>query len=871
MAKRGMMDQYMDIKSEHQDSVLFFRMGDFYEQFHEDAVVASEVLGLALTSRDKNAENPIPMAGFPWHALEDNLRTMLKSGYKVCVAEQEEELREGAKLLERVVTRVYTPGSLYEESLIGTDEVANLASIVSKNEKIGLAILDASTGNLWAVEYSGLDRWERVLDDLLRSSTKELVFPPKDAEKEEIRRIINSMEGITLSQHTTSKRKSEDSLKKTLNVADLGHIDLGDFPVAMEAAAMAADYISTMHLIDSVDFKDVEILRPDGNLILDQTTLRNLELTHTLSGEKEGSLLTSIDKCRTAMGRRCLKHWILRPLASKEQIEERQDSVAGVARSSKRLDNIREILKGLRDMERLATQLSYNRSTGRDLVAISLALERMPRLKSSCQELDDTLLNRLSTDLDVLEMMRIDIQANLNDEQPLSMKDGGLIREGIDSNLDELRKAASIGHQWFKDLEKQERIKLDIPSLKVKHNRQIGWYIEVTKSHLSKVPEHWKRKQQMTNGNRYVTDELVEWEDKLLTASTKANNIEYELFRNLRERCKTHSRTLGMISTNVAEIDVLQSFAYVARKRSWSRPSIHNDTRFVAKEVRHPVLELQPNFVPNDILMDKKRKFLLITGPNMGGKSTYLRCAALLSILAQCGSFVPAKSSQVGIVDRIFTRVGASDDIRRGRSTFMMEMMEVSHILKQATSNSLILLDEIGRGTSTFDGLSIAWSVSEDICKRINSRALFATHYHQLIGLEGEIPGLVNVHVQVAESEGELKFLHTVADGPCDDSYGVQVAALAGLPRHVIERAGDLLNFLEKQADGAKAGNAGTPIARKAGQSSLMGFVGSPKVIVEKDEKLENIKSEVIAMDIDSMTPREALDALYKLKTKIEE
>ena len=866
-----MMDQYMDIKSEHQDSVLFFRMGDFYEQFHEDAVVASEVLGLALTSRDKNAENPIPMAGFPWHALEDNLRTMLKSGYKVCVAEQEEELREGAKLLERVVTRVYTPGSLYEESLIGTDEVANLASIVSKNEKIGLAILDASTGNLWAVEYSGLDRWERVLDDLLRSSTKELVFPPKDAEKEEIRRIINSMEGITLSQHTTSKRKSEDSLKKTLNVADLGHIDLGDFPVAMEAAAMAADYISTMHLIDSVDFKDVEILRPDGSLILDQTTLRNLELTHTLSGEKEGSLLTSIDKCRTAMGRRCLKHWILRPLASKEQIEERQDSVAGVARSSKRLDNIREILKGLRDMERLATQLSYNRSTGRDLVAISLALERMPRLKSICQELDDTLLNRLSTDLDVLEMMRIDIQANLNDEQPLSMKDGGLIREGIDSNLDELRKAASIGHQWFKDLEKQERIKLDIPSLKVKHNRQIGWYIEVTKSHLSKVPEHWKRKQQMTNGNRYVTDELVEWEDKLLTASTKANNIEYELFRNLRERCKTHSRTLGMISTNVAEIDVLQSFAYVARKRSWSRPSIHNDTRFVAKEVRHPVLELQPNFVPNDILMDKKRKFLLITGPNMGGKSTYLRCAALLSILAQCGSFVPAKSSQVGIVDRIFTRVGASDDIRRGRSTFMMEMMEVSHILKQATSNSLILLDEIGRGTSTFDGLSIAWSVSEDICKRINSRALFATHYHQLIGLEGEIPGLVNVHVQVAESEGELKFLHTVADGPCDDSYGVQVAALAGLPRHVIERAGDLLNFLEKQADGAKAGNAGTPIARKAGQSSLMGFVGSPKVIVEKDEKLENIKSEVIAMDIDSMTPREALDALYKLKTKIEE
>ena len=871
MAKRGMMDQYTDIKTQHQDSVLFFRMGDFYEQFHDDAVVASEVLGLSLTSRDKNAENPIPMAGFPWHALEDNLRVMLNSGYKVCVAEQEDELREGAKLLERVVTRIYTPGSLYEESLIGTDEIANLASIVVKNDFIGLAILDASTGNLWAVEYSGEDKWDRILDDLLRSSTKELVFSPKDSEKDELREVILNLDNVTLSQHSTSKRKSDDSLKEILSVADLGHIDLGDFPTAMQAAGLAADYLSSMHLIETVDFKDVEILRPDDNLILDQTTLRNLELTHTLSGEKEGSLLGAIDKCRTAMGRRCLKQWILRPLATKSSIEKRQDAVASIARSSRRMDEIRDILKGLRDMERLATQLSYNRSSGRDLVAISLALERMPKLKSICHEMDDDLLNEISKDLDVLEVMKIDIQANLNDEQPLSMKEGGIIREGIDTNLDELRTAASIGKKWFKDLEQKERIRLEIPSLKVKHNRQIGWYIEVTKSHLSKVPETWKRKQQMTNGNRYVTDDLLEWEDKLLTASTKANNIEYELFRSLRDRCKENARTLGMISSHVAQIDVLQCFATVARSRSWSRPTIYEDSRLNANGLRHPVLETQPDFVPNDLSFDKKRKFLLITGPNMGGKSTYLRCAALLSILAQCGSFVPADSAQVGIVDRIFTRVGASDDIRRGRSTFMMEMMEVSHILKQATNNSLILLDEIGRGTSTFDGLSIAWSVTEDISKRLESRTLFATHYHQLIGLEGEVQGLVNVHVQVAESDGELKFMHTVADGPCDDSYGVQVAALAGLPRHVIERAGDLLTFLEKQADGAKAGKKGAPMARNAGQSSLMGFVGAPKVIIEKDEKMENIKNQLSQMDIDSMSPRDALDALYKIQKLLED
>ena len=870
MAKRGMMDQYMDIKSENQDSVLFFRMGDFYEQFHEDAVVSSEVLGLALTSRDKNAENPIPMAGFPWHALEDNLRLMLKAGHKVCVAEQEDELREGAKLLERVVTRIYTPGSLYEESLIGTDEVVNLSSVVIKNDSVGLAILDASTGNLWSVEYSGADRLDRVLDDLLRSSTRELVFSPKDSEKDELRRIISNIDNVTLSQHSTSKRKSDESLKQILEVADLGHIDLGDFPIAMEAAGLAADYLSSMHLMESISFKGVEILRPNDSLILDQTTLRNLELTQTLSGEKEGSLLGSIDKCRTAMGRRCLKQWILRPLASKADIEQRQDSVASIARSSKRLDEIREVLKGLRDMERLATQLSYNRSTGRDLVAISLALERMPKLKSICRQMDDDLLNNISENLDVLEMMKTDIQANLNDEQPLSMREGGIIREGIDSNLDELRTAASIGKKWFKDLETMERNRLQIPSLKVKHNRQIGWYIEVTKSHLSKVPDDWKRKQQMTNGNRYVTDDLLQWEDKLLTASTKANNIEYELFRGLRERCKQNARILGLISTHVSQIDVLQCFATIARSRSWSRPTIFEDNRLIAKGLRHPVLELQPNFVPNDLQFDKKRKFLLITGPNMGGKSTYLRCAALVTVLAQCGSFVPASSAQIGIVDRIFTRVGASDDIRRGRSTFMMEMMEVSHILKQATSDSLILLDEIGRGTSTFDGLSIAWSVSEDISKRLSSRTLFATHYHQLIGLEGEISGLVNVHVQVAQTEGELRFLHTVADGPCDDSYGVQVAALAGLPRHVIERAGDLLTFLEKQADGAKAGNKGTPIARNSGQSSLMGFVGSPKVVVQKDKTMELIKSKLNEMDIDSMSPRDALQALYDLQNSLE-
>ena len=861
----------MDIKSQHPDSVLFFRMGDFYEQFHEDAVVTSEILGLSLTSRDKKASEPIPMAGFPWHALEDNLRNMLQSGFKVCVAEQEDSLRPGAKLLERVVTRVYTPGSLYEESLIGVDDVASLAAICVRGQGLGLAILDASTGYVWTVEHHGEEMWSRLLDDLLRSSPKELVFSPKDADREEVRIILAQLDNVTLSQHSASRKKGEAALKKVLEVADLGHIDLGDSPLAMDAAGLASDYIASMHIVDSVDVREIEIIRPDGNMILDQTTLRNLELTQTLSGEKEGSLLGSIDFCKTSMGRRKLRDWLLRPLAKKSEIECRQDAVASLARSSRRMSELRQALNGLRDMERLATQLSYNRSSGRDLVAIALALERMPKIKSLCNQVDDYLLNDLGNNLDALEMMRIDIQANLNDEQPLSLRDGALIREGINPYLDELRDAAAKGKKWFKDFESQERIRLEIPSLKVRHNRQIGWYIEVTKTHLSKVPENWRRKQQMTNGNRYVTDELIEWEDKLLTADSKANAIEYDMFREVRERCREKSQTLGLISSNVARLDVLQCFAHVARNRMWNRPVITNEEKLVAKGLRHPVLESQSGFVPNDIKMDKKRKFLLITGPNMGGKSTYLRCAALLSILAQAGSFVPATSANVGLVDRIFTRVGASDDIRRGRSTFMMEMMEVAHILKTATNKSLLLLDEIGRGTSTFDGLSIAWSVTEDICSRVNSRTLFATHYHQLVGLETEAEGLVNVHVQVSESGDGLKFLHTVADGPCDDSYGVQVASLAGLPRHVVERASDLLGFLESQAHGAKAGKKGAPVARGFGQASLLGFLGQPGVSIKKDTIAEDIKNRLANINPDTLTPRQALEELYDLLGMLED
>ena len=877
MSKRGMMDQFFDIKEQHPDTVLFFRMGDFYELFHDDAEVAAEVLGLSLTSRDKNAEQPIPMAGFPWHGLEEHLRTMLRAGYKVTVAEQEEELRPGAKLLERVVTRVYTPGSLYEEGLLEGDEQSLLAAVVLGADALGLAVLDASTGKAWASSHEGAERFIRLQDDLLRWQPSELVISPKDAENDHLAPLFPRLDATMVSQHQLSQSKREERLRSMLDVADLGHLDLDHAPLAISATGLAADYLATVHLRPDVPLQDVELVEEQGHLLLDQTTLRNLELTSTLAGEYDGSLLSTLNRCRTAMGRRLLKTWLLHPLSDKDAIQTRHQAVATLTRSARRLDGMRTSLKGIRDMERLATQLAYQRSNARDLVATAHALERMPALVQWCNDSQDPLLIHLREGLDQLQEMRAMIHNTLDDHPPLGLRDGGLLRDGVDEDVDRLRTVTSEGKAWFSNLEQRLREELAIPSLKVKNNRQVGWYIEVTQTHSEKVPESWRRKQQLTNGSRYTTEELVERDDLLLTADSKLKELEYRRFLELRTYCSTQSAALADIARRVASIDVLQCFASVSRERNWTKPEITDKHQIQLEGARHPVLETQSGFVPNDVAMNQKRSFLLITGPNMGGKSTYLRTVALVTVLAQAGCFVPAKHAKVGLVDRIFTRVGASDDLKRGRSTFMMEMIEVAHILKRATPRSLVLLDEIGRGTSTFDGLSIAWSVTEDICSRIGARTLFATHYHQLIGLEGEVNGLCNVHVQVAQVDGKLRFLHTVADGPCDDSYGVQVAALAGLPRNVVERASDLLAFLEQQAGGAKAGEQGAPQSRDAGQASLMGYFAAAAMKTSSpappalSPNIERTLQRLQGTNVDELSPRQALDVLYALKNDMEE
>ena len=840
-----------------------------------------------MTSRDKSADDPVPMAGVPWHSVESYLQGMLRAGHKVTLCEQEDELRPGSKILERVVTRVYTPGSLYEEDLIGEDGSSLLAGLISRGDGIGLAILDSSTGRAWLQEHSGPGRYERVRDELQRWSPSELVLGRREAESEESRALLSSLDRVTMSVHEGGKEQHLQVVKDHLELVDLGSVDLDRRPLAMEACGLTAGYLTKLHLVDVVPLREVHFDADDGHLVLDQTTLRNLELTHTLAGEKDGSLLQAIDCTRTWMGRRQLKEWILRPLTDSEKIASRQSAVASLIRAPRRLDNIRESLKSMRDLERLSTRLAYGRANARDLVAVADCLERMPRLQGLLSEGDSELLHQCGEGLSDLDPLMHHIASRVVEEPPMTIRDGGIFQDGVNEQLDDLRQKAGEGTDWLKGFESRERERLDIPSLKVKQNRQFGFFIEVTKSHLDKIPDEYRRRQTMTNAERFTTEELKEWEDVILTADDRSKALEHELFLGLRKEVASNASKLSELGRKVASADVLSAFAKHARKHSWNRPDIKHDSTMEIVAGRHPVLEGDGRFVPNDISFDKRRKFLLLTGPNMGGKSTYLRQTALITILAQAGSFVPAEKARIGIVDRVFTRVGAHDDLRRGRSTFMMEMIEVAHILRRATPRSLILLDEVGRGTSTFDGLAIAWSVTEDISTRVAARTLFATHYHQLVGLANEVEGLVNIHVQVADVKGEIRFLHTVAEGPCDDSYGVQVAALAGLPSGVVERARDLLIFLEGQAQGARAGSEGTPDTRESGQSSLYGWMlgngdkppatdqpilneePTKEIVVQEDPVLREIAERLESLDPDTLTPREALEALYAMRAAL--
>ncbi|MED5485292.1 MAG: DNA mismatch repair protein MutS, partial [Candidatus Thermoplasmatota archaeon] len=643
---RSMMDQFFEIKENHQDTILFFRMGDFYEMFYEDAEIVSKELGLTLTSRDKNSENPIPMAGFPWHALEENLRKMVTKGYKITLCEQEQELRPGAKLLERVATRVYTPGSLYEEGLLEQDKSSRLASIVIKKGKIGIAIIDVSTSEVWSMEFNGIDNINQCSNELMRWELSELVMRRNTANSEQINNIIASIEINSTSQHEISTKKSIDFVKEKFKLKDLGSLGLDDSEICIDALGLAASYISKLYKNENIQLREPKLQQEEDIVNLDNTTLKNLELIKTLSNEKEGSLFHSIDNTRTWMGRRRLKNWIMRPLKNIVTINKRQSAIAELIKSNRRLHEIRESLKGMRDLERLATKLSYGRITSRDLVAISVSLGKMPEIKQLLIDSNNKFLHEIGLELDLLNSMKIKIDEALLEEQPVGIRDGNMFKENFSKELDEFRKNVAEGIDWLQGLEINERERLDIPSLKVRHNRQFGWFIEVTKTHLSKVPENYRRKQTMTNAERFITEELKQKEEVLFNADEKGKKLEYDLFCSLREECRSESDILIQIADSISTLDVISSLAETARNRNWCKPELIEENKIEINKGRHPVLEKINGYVSNDTKMNQKRRLLLITGPNMGGKSTYLRQNALIVILAQMGSFVPANKAK---------------------------------------------------------------------------------------------------------------------------------------------------------------------------------------------------------------------------------
>ncbi len=790
-----MMQQYRDAKAKHPDMLLFFRMGDFYELFETDAQTAHKVLGLTLTSRDKE----MPMAGFPHHQLESYLHKLLKEGFRVAVCDQVEDASQAKGLVKREVTRVVTPGTITEDDLLDPKANNHLAAILPTSPA-GLAWLDVSTGQFFAMDVGP----DRLREELARLAPAECICPETHANA--VGAIMQRLANVpSLSQRpdwTFDPMTAKEALGKHFGVSTFAGFGFDDQQSCLSAAGALLLYV---HEMLKTDLRHIRRLQPyfsNKVLQLDDVTRRSLELTRTLrEGERHGSLLAAIDRTVTTMGARLLQEWLLAPLADRPAIEARLDGVTELLVENQLRDDLRRALNEVNDLQRLTSRASTGRALPRDLAAIARTLRFLPTIKAKIAARKSPLLRELEANLELCPELRTTLDAALVDDPPLSAKEGGLIKPGYSKELDELRDIAKGGKEWIARFQASEITRTGINSLKVGFNQVFGYYIEITHTHAAKVPTDYQRKQTLKNAERYITPELKEYEEKVLSAEEKSQAREYEIFLSLRDHVAAQTHRLLQTGEVLAHLDVLMSLADLAVSRQYVRPNLSDEPILAIKEGRHPVLDQTlpaGTFVPNDVLLGNgEGMFLLITGPNMAGKSTYIRQVALLILLAQIGSYVPAKSATVGIADRIFTRVGASDELSRGQSTFMVEMTEAANILNNATAKSLVILDEIGRGTSTYDGVSLAWAITEYLHNHVGCRSLFATHYHELAQLAETLPNLRNCNVLVREWQDEIVFLHKIAPGSADKSYGIHVARLAGIPVEILERAQQVLNQLE--------------------------------------------------------------------------
>ena len=873
MALSPMMREYLKTKEEYRDCILLYRLGDFYEMFFEDALTASRELEITLTGKDCGLEERAPMCGVPFHAVENYINRLIEKGYKVAICEQVEDPKKAKGLVKREVVRVVTPGTTLD--VMALDETKNnyLMSIVSVENGFGCAIADITTGDCYLTE---LEKPQNLLDEINKFVPAEIIcndaFLMSGIDAEDLRHRLKICI-YTLDAWYFDDDRCRRTLREHFQVGALEGLGLGDYDSGVIAAGALFQYLMETQKSAMTHMTSITPYLTEKFMLIDSSSRRNLELVETLrEKQKRGSLLWVLDKTKTAMGARMLRSQVEQPLIDKEEINRRLEAIEELNDKAMLREEIREYLSPIYDLERLISRISYQTANPRDMVSFSGSLAMLPHIRLLLKEFESPLLKEIYEDMDALEDVTDLIHRAIIEEPPLSMRDGGIIKEGYHEDVDNYRESKSNGKKWLSDLEARERERTGIKTLRIKFNRVFGYSLEVTNSFKDLVPEEYVRKQTLTNAERYITQELKNLEDMILGAEDKLYALEYELFCDVRKRVGDQVLRIQKTAKAVAALDVLASLSVVAQRNHYVRPSINQSGVLDIKEGRHPVVEQMIEndmFISNDTYLDnQKQRVSIITGPNMAGKSTYMRQTALIVLMAQIGSFVPAKKANIGIVDRIFTRVGASDDLASGQSTFMVEMTEVANILRNATNKSLLILDEIGRGTSTFDGLSIAWAVIEHISntKLLGAKTLFATHYHELTELEGKIPGVHNYCIAVKEKGDDIVFLRKIVKGGADKSYGIQVAKLAGVPETVLSRARELVEELSDADITATVKDLTAPKKKtKITYDSVDMAQMSLFDTVQDNDIIEEIKE----LDVSNLTPMEALNILYQLQNKI--
>jgi DNA mismatch repair protein MutS len=874
------MRQYLDAKQQYRDAILFFRMGDFYEMFYEDALVAARALDLTLTSRSKDGQGTsIPMCGVPHHSLDTYLARLVKKGFRVAICDQVEDPKKAKGVVKREIVRVVSPGTLTDSQHLDERAPSFLLSLTLGSDPrtvrgsdpiIGVALLDITTGEFSCAEYAGPAGLQALADEVMVLRPREIVA----SNNLDLSRVLldNAAERLPVTrvepwtfEHEAARRSLIDQFRTN----GLEGFGLDGHASAVCAAGALLHYLRDTQKADLAHIRGISYKTSADCLLIDAVTLKHLEIIESMNGGREGTLLEEIDRTVTVMAGRLLRSWLLRPLVALDRIRDRLDAVEEFAFRSTDRGKFRDVLKQVQDLERLVARAALGNAGPRDLVSLKQSIAVVPRVRLVLEACEAPLTRTLISALDDLVDVRDDIERNLIDESGTLARDGGYIRDGLDSGLDDLRRISRSGKQVIAELEERERARTGINSLKVRYNRVFGYYIEISKSNLHAVPADYHRKQTIAGGERFITPALKEYEEKVLGADERILEREVELFEQLRARVAGESTRIQETARALAALDVLAGLAEIAALSNYVKPQVHDSDEMSVIDGRHPVVERRCNgaFVPNDTILDgTANQLVILTGPNMGGKSTYLRQTALLSLMAQAGSFVPATRAKLGIVDRIYARVGASDNITRGQSTFMVEMQETANILHGATSRSLVVLDEIGRGTATFDGLSIAWAVAEYLAtnQRGRPKTLFATHYHELTDLADALPGVVNAHVAAREWQDNIVFLHKIVAGRSDRSYGIQVARLAGMPATVITRARAILEALEHDE------------LTRGGRPSISGTPSDPQrqlglfQMAAADPAAEKLAQRLRGTDTDNLTPLQALSLLAELKKELE-